>query len=79
MFSDVAAIVPRRFQAADGPALLQKFCMLSDAFLKREIPMEGKVVLEGMNTIEHMQLEDVNVKGKKKRRLVGQEGDVLVH
>jgi hypothetical protein len=78
-FSDIAAITPKRFQSGDGPALLRIFCRLSDAFLKREIALEGPLQLPGLRTIEQMKTEDVGVKGKEKRRIVGEEGDVLVH
>jgi hypothetical protein len=78
-FSDVAALTPRRFQSADGPALLRTFCRLSDAFLKREVAMNGPLQLPGLQTIDEMKTEDVGVKGKKKRRVVGEEGAVLVH
>jgi hypothetical protein len=78
-FSDVAALTPRRFQSTDGPALLHTICRLADAFLKREVPMAGPVRLERVKTIEEMKIEDVEIKGKKKRRIVGAEGDLLLH
>lgn len=78
-FSDIAALTPRHFQSADGPALLRTVCRLSDAFLRREVAMNGPLGVAGVKTINQMKIEEVEVKGKKKRQIVGEEGEVLVH
>jgi hypothetical protein len=78
-FSDIAALTPRRFQSANGAALLQSVCRLSDAFLRREVAMDGPLEVTGVTTIDQMKVEEVEVKDKKKRRIIGEEGEVLVH
>ena len=47
---------------------------LAGAFLNEELDR----CLEGMHTRE-MEVETITVKGKPKRRLVGELGDVIIH
>jgi hypothetical protein len=71
-FSDVPALVPRRFQKTDGRKMLETICHISDTFLKREMSMEGDLTLEGVKSRDADPAND-------KKKLEGEPGDLIIH
>jgi platelet-activating factor acetylhydrolase len=80
-FSDVLALAPARLQPSDGRALLRTVCLLADKFLRREVKMAGpELGVDGVRT-RGMEVEWVAAgEGReKKKRIVGEEGDIVLH
>jgi platelet-activating factor acetylhydrolase len=80
-FSDLPALVPRGILPADERRVLRVICVLADAFLNRQVPLEGgpeAMHVPGIN-FRPMEVEWVGRGKDSKKQLVGEEGDVAVH
>jgi platelet-activating factor acetylhydrolase len=80
-FSDLPVLIPRKMQAADERCILLTICVLADAFLRRAVQLDGPPEELGVPGVTPRRMEVTwEGEGKQKRkRLVGEEGDVVVH
>lgn len=79
-FSDFPLVTPSRFQAVDPVRMLGVVNTLAQAFLGGLVKLgEGELGVEGVKTREMEVILEQDGKGKEKRRLVGEEGDVILH
>jgi platelet-activating factor acetylhydrolase len=80
-FSDIPAILPRAVLSTDERQVLKVICLIAEAFLRRQVNLSGSATdihIPGvMVRSPEMRWEG---SGKEKtKRLVGDDGDVVVH
>lgn len=75
-FSDFPLVIPTRFQSVDAARMLRLVDSLSQSFLNGQLRLDSpELPLEGVPTRKM----EITTDEKGKRRLVAEEGDVIVH
>ncbi|EPQ52569.1 hypothetical protein GLOTRDRAFT_79681 [Gloeophyllum trabeum ATCC 11539] len=83
-FSDFPLLVPTRFLGGVDPRkMLGVVCTIADAFMGGKLKVEDEAGIrilekEGVK-VREMEVVEKEEKGKKKRKLMGDPGDVIIH